>query len=381
VKPARPILPGACIGILGGGQLGRMGPLAARAMGYRVIVLDPDANCSAASVVDDVIVGDFDDPEAAAKLRERADVIGYEIEKIGSRTLAALDGGPPLRPGPHVLHMVQDRARQKAWLSENKFPVGPFAHVTDAASLLDAVTQVGTPSRLKTCQGGYDGRGQVVVRHMADAQGAWESLGKLPCVLERELTLDAELSVMVARRPSGEMRVFAPARNWHERGVLKISVIPADLPDPLLHQARQIAEDMARALELEGVLAVELFATSSHGLCINELASRPHNTFHPTQLGCATSQFEQWVRALCDLPLGSTQVHRPTALANLLGDMWATATPDFAAAWAHEEVQVHLYGKSPRPGRKMGHLLAGGVSANEALRRVHAAYAACAGSG
>jgi 5-(carboxyamino)imidazole ribonucleotide synthase len=370
------VAPGSTLGFLGGGQLGRMAAMSARSLGYRVVVLDPDSDCSARGVVDDVIVAPFDDVAACQRLARASQVVTYEIEKIGAEALDAVTALAPLRPSAHILKTVQDRRVQKDALRAAGLPVGPYAGAGSAAEAIEGARTLGGPARLKTCRGGYDGRGQAAVPTPADAAAAWERLGGVPCVLELELALAAELSVMVARRPSGEVAVFPPAQNWHSRGVLQWSRIPAALPAAVLREAEARARQLADAWGLEGVLAVEMFVTHDGALLLNELAPRPHNTFHATQAACGTDQFEQLVRAVCDLPLGRTDAVTAAALANLLGDLWAGGPPPFADALAIPGVSLHLYGKAARPGRKMGHLLAADADPDVALRRVQDAFAA-----
>ena len=369
------IEPGSIIGILGGGQLGRMTGMAARSLGYDVHVLDPDPHCPASVIASRTIAARFDDAEAAAALAERCAVVTLEIEQIGSAALAAVAARAPLRPSAAAVHVIQDRIRQKRWLAEHGFPVGAFRAVSSREESVAAFDALGR-SIFKSTSGGYDGRGQVRVNSAAAAGEAWSSLGQRPCLVEQFLDIDVELSMLVARRPSlgsgePECIVFAPARNHHEHGILDWSILPATPPDSLVRQAEDVARSIARALGIEGLVAVELFVLRDGQLLVNELAPRPHNTFHATDRGCATSQFEQLVRAVCDLPLGSTEILRPSAIANLLGDLWDQGTPDFIAALEVPAVRLHLYGKaSARPGRKMGHLSAVGSSGDEALDRV-----------
>jgi 5-(carboxyamino)imidazole ribonucleotide synthase len=363
------ILPPATIGILGGGQLGRMTALAARSMGYGVQVLDPSADCAAAPVADRIVVAAFDDPAGAAELARGCDVITLEIEQIAPASLEAALAYAPVRPGASILRMVQDRERQKDWLSTHGFPVGPYAVVECADALRDAVRTLGPDLFVKACHGGYDGRSQVRMTAGADADAAFESLGRGRAVAEQGLDLAQELSVLVARRPSGETIVYPPAVNHHENQVLAWSMLPGELPADVADRATRIALDMADALSLEGILAVELFLLRDGRLLVNELAPRPHNSFHATELACPTSQFEQLVRAVCDLPLGAVTPTRPSAIVNLFGDLWtAGATPDFSRALEVESTRLFLYGKSgARPGRKMGHIAASAPTAREAL--------------
>ena len=372
-----PVLPPATIGILGGGQLGRMTALAARSMGFGVQVLDPDPDCAARPVVDRVIAASFDDAGAAAELARCCGVITLEIEQVSPAALAAAAEHAPVRPGAAVLAMVQHRGRQKEWLAAQGFPVGDFRLVTSAGELADASRGFGGTLFVKACEGGYDGRSQLRLEPGADAHVAFGSLGGRAVVAERGLDLAMELSVLVARRPAGEVVVYPPAVNHHERQVLAWSVVPGELAPPVAAEATRIARGIAEAVELEGILAVELFLLADGRLLVNELAPRPHNSYHASELACPTSQFEQLVRAVCDLPLGAATPVRPSAIVNLFGDLWlAGAPPHFAAALATPGVRLFLYGKrGPRAGRKMGHLAASGDSAAEALQRVQRAAA------
>jgi 5-(carboxyamino)imidazole ribonucleotide synthase len=371
VTAAHSIVPPATIGILGGGQLGRMTALAARAMGYGVQVLDPSPDCAARPVVDRVVVGRFDDADAAAELARACDVITIEIEQIAPAALAAAMRHAPVRPGPDVLRMVQHRGRQKQWLSDAGFPVGPSALVRSAADLAHAARTLGSGLFVKACEGGYDGRSQLRFDLESDAAASFRALGERESVAEQSLDLALELSVLVARRPSGDVVVYPPAVNHHERQVLAWSVLPGDLPADVARNAQGLARRIAEALHLEGILAVEMFLLRDGRLLVNELAPRPHNSYHASELASATSQFEQLVRAACDLPLGATRTVQPAAIVNLFGDLWlADRAPDFAAALAVPEVRLFLYGKhGAKPGRKMGHLAAAGSSPEEALRR------------
>ena len=371
------IEPGATIGILGGGQLGRMTGMAARSLGYDVHVLDPDPNCPASAIASRTIAARFDDAAAAASLADRCAVVTLEIEQIGTAALEAVASRTPLRPGAGAVHVIQDRIRQKQWLEANGFPLGAFRAVCSREESIAAFESLGR-CIFKSTHGGYDGRGQVRVDSTTGAAAAWDSLGGQPCVVEQFLDIDSEISMLVARRPavagSGtppESVVFPPAFNHHTHGILDWSVLPAAVPPDIVRHGEQVARGIAAALGIEGLIAVELFITRDGRLLVNELAPRPHNTFHSTERGCATSQFEQLVRAVCDLPLGSTESFRPAAIANLLGDLWDRGVPNFAAALTLPTVRLHLYGKaSARPGRKMGHLSAIGSTGEEAAERV-----------
>ncbi|MEP6999628.1 MAG: 5-(carboxyamino)imidazole ribonucleotide synthase [bacterium] len=371
------ILPPATIGILGGGQLGRMTALAARAMGFGVQVLDPNPDCAARPVVDRVVVAAFDDPDGAAELARGCDVITIEIEQIGSAALAAAQRHAPVRPSPFILGVVQDRARQKNWLASQGVPIGAYAVVDSSDGLAAAMRTIGPSLFVKACEGGYDGRSQVRVEHGDDPTTAFAALGGRRAVAEQGLSLAMELSVLVARRTSGETRVFPLAINQHERQVLAWSVTPGKLPPDIERDAERIALHIADALQLEGILAVEMFLLDDGRLLVNELAPRPHNSFHATELACPTSQFEQLVRAVCDVPLGAIEPVRPAAIVNLFGDLWANGnTPNFERALGVSGTRLFLYGKGgARPGRKMGHLGATGASPQEALDRAQRAAA------
>jgi 5-(carboxyamino)imidazole ribonucleotide synthase len=344
--------------------------LAARTLGYHVIVLDPDPHCAAGPVADRVITARFDDARAAAELARASDVVTAEIEKIAPEALRAAAEHAPVRPGAHVFHMVQDRGRQKDWLVSHGFPVGPFWHATTRAELVAGARAAEGGAFVKRCTGGYDGRGQVRLSSVDEAEGAWTALGSDTCVVERALDLEMEISVLVARRPGGETAVYAPSRNHHERGVLDWAVIPAPIPSEMAARATEIALGIAETLDVVGLLVTEMFVLRDGSITVNELAPRPHNSFHHTELTVLTSQFEQAVRAVCDLPLGATDVVRPAAIANLFGDLWlGDAPPPWDAALSMSGVRIHLYGKSPRPGRKMGHLGAVGDTPRDAVER------------
>ena len=349
--------------------------MAARAMGFKVHVLDPDPHCPAKAVADRCITAKFDDADAAADLARHCDVVTLEIEQIGVEALAAARRHAPVRPGASVLAIIQDRAAQKRWLRERHHPLGEYLDVSSAADIERAVADFG-PVIVKATRGGYDGRSQVRVSSTAVAGTAWESLGKRPAVAERTLDLKNELSIMVARRPNGDMAVYPPSLNHHERLALDWAVMPAPLPELVVAQATRIARDIASSLEIEGLLAVELFLTADDRLLVNELAPRPHNSFHQTEAACATSQFEQLVRAVCDLPLGDPSVLRPAAIVNLFGELWDGGAPAFDRVLREPGVRLHLYGKqSARPGRKMGHISATGSTPEKALACAREAFA------
>ncbi|WP_313900635.1 5-(carboxyamino)imidazole ribonucleotide synthase [Edaphobacter flagellatus] len=381
-RKANPILPGATIGIFGGGQLGRMTAMAARAMGYRIQVLDPDPACPARFVVDACIEASWDDAREAANLARGCDVVTLEIEQISLASMDAAQALVPVRPGRAMLAIIQNRIAQKEWLQKNGFPLGDWRPVHSFDEVRDAIHALGGRAFCKSATGGYDGRGQGKVGFHPgadpeeEARGAWTALGERAGVVEKAVELEREISVLVARSPSGEVKVYPAAWNHHENQILAWSVLPAPLTDIMADEARQLAENIAHAFELEGILAVEMFVTTHGKLLVNELAPRPHNSYHASERACVTSQFEQLVRAVCDLPLGDVSVVQPCAIANLLGDVWlnedgSARTPRFDRVLAVPGVRLHLYEKHrPRKGRKMGHLSAVGATADEAVAAV-----------
>jgi 5-(carboxyamino)imidazole ribonucleotide synthase len=384
VSASPTLLPGATIGIFGGGQLGRLTAMAARGMGYRIHVLDPDPGCPARFVVDQCVEADWTDAQEAARLARGCDVITLEIEQISLASMDAAAGFAPVRPSRDLLAVIQDRIAQKDWLLRNGFPVGKYRAVSSLDELRAAVVELGGRCFCKSATGGYDGRGQGKVGfredHSAEAveaeiRGAWEALGRGPGVVEQAVDLDFEISILVARSPNGEVKVYPAALNHHEHQILAWSVLPAPLPDALAAEAKQLAQSIADAFLLEGILAVELFVTKSGQILVNELAPRPHNSYHASERACVTSQFEQLVRAVCNLPLGDADVVQPCAIANLLGDLWLSPAgprvPHFDRALAVPGVRLHLYEKlRPRKGRKMGHLSAVAATPDEAVQLV-----------
>lgn len=376
------LLPGATIGILGGGQLGRMMAMAARAMGYRILVMDPDPGCPARFVVDGCIEASWTDARGAANLARGCDVVTLEIEQIGSRSMEAAASFCPVRPSGAMLSVIQNRVEQKNWLQRHGFPVGPYRAVRMLSELEAAVESLGGRVFAKSATGGYDGRGQGKigfrpgVSRSEEIRGAWEALGEAEGVAEQAIDLEREISVMVARSPRGEIKAFPAAWNHHEDQILAWSVIPAAIPRRIEEQARQIASGIAETFALEGLLAVEMFLARDGQLLVNELAPRPHNSYHESERACVTSQFEQAIRAVCNLPLGEVDVIQPAAIANLLGETWlkddgSAREPRFDRALAVPGVALHLYEKlKPRRGRKMGHLSAVGATVDDAVKRV-----------
>ncbi|WP_439642189.1 5-(carboxyamino)imidazole ribonucleotide synthase [Gemmatimonas sp.] len=374
-SPPSPILPGATIGFLGGGQLGRMTAFAARSMGYDIHVLDPEASCATRPVASRTITAPFNDVAAAIELASQCDVVTLEIEQIHPDVLDAVASRTALRPGRDPVYIIQDRIRQKQWLKAQGFPLGNFVAAQQASDVADAVRSFG-PCIAKSTHGGYDGRGQVRLSEPEQGDGAWSALGSRECLVEQKVDIHYELSVLVARSPSGAVAVYPPSRNHHTSGVLTWAVVPAVISDDMTSRAQTLARNVAERIGIVGLLAVECFVTTGGELLVNELAPRPHNTYHHSERGLATSQFEQLVRAICDLPLGSTELFAPSAIANLLGDVWLQDTaPDMSYALQVPGSRVHLYGKAgARAGRKMGHLSAVGDTAQDALGRVLDCY-------
>jgi 5-(carboxyamino)imidazole ribonucleotide synthase len=372
------ILPGSTIGILGGGQLGRMTAMAARSLGYRIQVMDPDPSCPARFVVDACFEGGWDDARVAADLARGCDVVTLEIEQVSTASLEAAAKYAPVRPNAAVMRIVQDRILQKTWLAQHGAPLGAWRAARSEAELAEAVAALGGRVFVKSAQGGYDGRSQVKIGFgdTTTAADAWRLLRAKPCVAEKALDLDKEISVMVARAPKGETKSFPSALNHHENQILEWSVIPSSVSADLEKHAQDLACNIAAGLSSEGLLAVEMFVTKAGELLVNELAPRPHNSYHASELACVTSQFEQAVRAVCDLPLGDVSVVQPAAIANLLGETWLgndgqLREPRFDRALAIPGVTLHLYEKhKPRKGRKMGHLSAVGHTQDEAVQRV-----------
>ena len=383
------ITPGATLGVMGGGQLGAMFAMAAKRMGYRVEAFSDVADCPAAYHCDRVHVGSYDDPAALVAMARGLDVLTFEFENVSAEPLRALAGDVPVRPAPEVLFTTQDRGREKAFLVREGFACAPHRLVRSREELHAAVAALGLPAVLKTAAFGYDGKGQRKLDVGAGPQeidAAWDGLGgsvaaqrpaapndEDPCVLVLEgwIDFECEISVVAARGLDGSTAVFAPTRNHHSHHILDISSVPAGLPAAVLDSAREMAAAVLEKLDVVGVACVEFFVTRDGRVLVNEIAPRPHNSGHLTIAACETSQFEQQVRAICGLPLGSTRQLAPAAMANLLGDCWANADPDWAAALAVPGVSLLLYGKSePRPGRKMGHFTALADSVDEAVANV-----------
>jgi len=370
----RAILPGATVGVLGSGQLGRMFAIAARRMGYRVHTLSPEDDTPTGQVADLEINAGYDDLDAVRRFARQVAVVTFEFENVPAATAAAAAECAIVRPAGSVLHTTQHRLREKTFLRANGFPVTKFVAVRSAAELDRAVHQLGLPAVLKTAGWGYDGKGQVKLARFEEIDDAWRRLATDEAVLEAWVDFECEASVVAARGIDGSFVDYGLIANTHRNHILDVSLAPAPLPDKIVVQAVEIARAVLEKLDVVGVLCVEFFVTGGGSLLINELAPRPHNSGHLTFDASVTSQFEQQLRAICGLPLGSTRLICPAATANLLGDLWQGGGPDWQALCACPNVKLHLYGKAaPRPGRKMGHLTALAEEPAAALRDVLAA--------
>jgi 5-(carboxyamino)imidazole ribonucleotide synthase len=369
------VLPGAKIGVLGSGQLGRMFAIAARRMGYRVHTYSPDRDSPTGQIADVEIDAPYEDLDRVREFASGVDVVTFEFENVPAATAEAASECALVRPAGSVLHITQHRLREKTFLRDHGFPVTRFEAIRTLEDLRRVMPQFG-PAILKTAGFGYDGKGQYRVRTLTEAEKAWRAMGGQEAVLEAVVDFEAELSVAAVRSADGECAFFEPFRNTHLNGILDVTTCPAPFDGAITRRAHELARAVLEALNVTGVLCVEFFLDSGGRLLINELAPRPHNSGHLTIDACITSQFEQQLRAVCGLPLGSTMMFRPAAMANLLGDLWNDAEPDWAAACSLPEVKLHLYGKSDaRYGRKMGHLTATADTANSAERIVRTARA------
>jgi len=371
---ARIIAPGATLGVLGSGQLGRMFTIAARRMGYRVHTFSPDQDTPTGQVADREITAAYEDLEALRAFAKDVAVVTFEFENVPSDAVHALEGLVPVRPSRTALYTAQQRGREKAFLSARGFPTVPFARASTLAELQDGVARIGTPVVIKSAAFGYDGKGQHKITRPNEVERVWNALEGREVLVERFVSLQAEISVIAARGLDGMVAEYPPFENRHSNHILDVTTAPALIPAAIAARAREIARAILEALDYIGLLCVEFFVTTDGDLLVNELAPRPHNSGHLTFDAAVTSQFEQQVRAICGLPLGSTELLRPAAMANLLGDLWAEGEPNWAAACRFPDVKLHLYGKTqPRAGRKMGHLTATARTVEEAQELVIAA--------
>jgi 5-(carboxyamino)imidazole ribonucleotide synthase len=364
------ILPGRTIGILGGGQLGRMLAMEGRRMGYRTGVLDPVENCPAAQVADFHVQADLTDTPRVVDFAGQVDVVTIETELIPWKLLADIETVKAARPSSGVLALIQDRLVQREFLQGHSIPQTLFASVRDKASATHAAQHVTFPAILKKRRSGYDGKGQILIPDGNHLYGAWTELGEVPSVLEAVVPFKMELSVVLARSLQGNIQVYHLAENEHRQNILHSTRVPARVTDSVRVRAEELAVSLAVALDYCGVMAVELFLMEDDTLLTNEVAPRPHNTGHFTFGACITSQFEQHLRAICGLPLGDTSLMQPVVMMNLLGDLWRNGSPRWDRLLAHPQVRLHLYGKHLAvPGRKMGHYLLLGENPDQAMQQ------------
>jgi len=367
------ILPGETLGVLGGGQLGRMFAVAARTMGYRVVVLDPKPDSPAAALADAHIQADYDDDHALDRLARACAGVTAEFENVPAPSLRWLGERCRICPKDHAFEVAQDRILEKRFLQSNGLATAPFRGVHEPDAMAGGLAAVGVPARLKRATFGYDGKGQHRVTTVAEAEAAFTAMGQAPCVLEGQVDLAQEISVVLARDVHGRSTSYPVVENIHQGGILDVSIAPARVPEEVAARARSAAQQVAEGLDHCGVLAVEFFLTSEHELLVNEIAPRPHNSGHYTLDACVTSQFEQQVRTLCGLALGETRLLTPAVMVNLLGDLWDAGAPPWGRLLEHGDAKLHLYGKSEaRPGRKMGHYCCLGADADGALREAEA---------
>lgn len=347
------LLPGSTIGILGGGQLGRMTAQAARQLGYHTHIFSPQKESCAMAVADHATVGDYHDQKLLAQFADAVDVMTLEFENVPVESLVFLSRYKNVRPGADILRVTQDRVLEKDFVQAQHIGTAPYRAVKNLDDLRAAIVALGTPSILKTARFGYDGKGQVKISDPRDADAAWDAVGKQDCVLEGFVDFEREISVIVARTPSGQVHVYPPVDNMHENHILRETHAPSSVAKDVADRAVVMATTLAQAFQLQGLLAIEMFVLPDGNLLVNEMAPRPHNSGHWTMDGCVTSQFEQLVRAVCDLPLGSVDVKTPTVMRNLLG----TEISDVSQYKNDPTAMVHDYEKGePRPWRKMGHV-------------------------
>lgn len=365
------ILPNSTIGVFGSGQLGRMFAIEARKLGYRVHTFSPDNDTPTGQVSDFEVMADYDDLDAVRAFARSVNVVTFEFENVPARTVDAAAEFVDVHPRGEILHTTQHRLREKTFLSSNGFPVAPFRHIKLVDDLYRGVADLGTQSVLKTAGFGYDGKGQQKLNALGEVETAFEKLDGSEAVLEAFVEFEKEVSVVCARGQDGSFAHYGVIENRHRNHILDLAFAPAIVSETVFNEAVAIAAEVAETLGYVGTLCVEFFVTREGKLLINELAPRPHNSGHLTFDACVTSQFEQQLRAVCGLPLGSTEFYRPAAMANLLGDIWANGEPNWTAALGSPNVKLHLYGKSEaRPGRKMGHLTAMARTVTEAIAMV-----------
>ena len=372
-----PVLPGSTLGVLGGGQLGRMFCVAARTMGYHLVVLDPDPDSPAGRIADQQIQADFTDEQALDALAQQCDVITTEFENVPAQSMRYLAQRCAVFPSADALEIAQNRNREKAFAAQAGLTPAPNYAIKTEADLEPAISTTGLPAILKTATLGYDGKGQFVVESLEQARDAFAQTGGVECVLEKKIALKLEVSAIVARNAQGETAVYPVGENEHRHGILAVNIVPARISDTIAEQAKQQALKLAEALDYVGVLAVEFFVDADDRLLFNEMAPRPHNSGHYTKDACVTSQFEQQARVMCGLPPGDTRLISPVVMVNLLGDLW---DPDWLPLLKQPNVKLHLYGKKhARPGRKMGHYNVLADDVETALKTANEIYAVLAG--
>ena len=367
-----PLNPGSTIGIIGGGQLGRMLAIAARQMDYKTVVLDPDSNCPAGQVADRVIRSEYSDLKASSELAALADVVTYEFENVDADSVSSAEKHKPVRPSSTVLRTTQNRLHEKKALLEAGIPVANFRKVDSLKDLEDAASVLGYPMVLKTATEGYDGKGQSIIHGEHDLAISYDQLNarNVEIIVEQFVSFKAEVSTICARTADGMTATFDPSENIHRNHILDTSIVPARIDGSVAGKARIVATNIAEKLDVIGLIAVEMFVTQENDILVNELAPRPHNSGHYTMDGCDTSQFEQLVRVLAGMPITLPKLHSPTVMVNLLGEIWEDTggNPDWQRALEMPGVSLHLYGKSAaRVGRKMGHINVVAETVEEAL--------------
>lgn len=377
-KTVSTLYPPAVIGIFGSGQLGRMLALAARAMGYRIHTFSPEHDSPTGQVAEREVCAAYDDLDTVRNFVRQVDVVTFEFENVAAAVAqVAAEEGVPVRPGGHVLYTTQQRLREKGFLARAGLPVTPFAPIASEAELLAAIQQIGAPAVLKTAAFGYDGKGQARIDDPALALAGWDAIDRQDAILEAFVDFEREMSVVAARGMEGAFAHWGVIENVHHNHILDVSAAPAAIEPHIAAEAVELARAVLTQLDVVGVLCVEIFLDRCGRLLINELAPRPHNSGHLTIEAAVTSQFEQQARAICGLPLGATELLRPAAMVNLLGDLWEQGEPNWAAALAVPGVKLHLYGKKgARAGRKMGHLTALAGTIEDARAKVVQARAA-----
>ena len=378
VDPLLRVPPGGTLGVFGGGQLGRMFGIAARQLGYGFAVFTDGENGPASEIADRTVCAAYDDEAAIEEFARSVDAVSFEFENVPAVAGETAARFTVVRPAGALLHTVQDRIREKTALAGLGLPVADFRAIAGEEGLASAAAALPGAGVLKTSSFGYDGKGQARIAGADELPAAWDALGRVPCVLETLVAFEEELSVIVARGIDGDVAIYEPFANEHANHILDVTVCPAELDDGVLAEARRIARAVVEGFDVVGVVCIELFRLPDGTILVNEIAPRPHNSGHLTIDAHVCSQFEQQVRAVAGLPLGSAaRIGPPGAMANLLGDLWSDGEPNWAAALGMPGVSLHLYGKTEaRPGRKMGHLTATGATAREAATRVRAARAA-----